>query len=204
MGKFRFSILISGVCLSATIAIAAGDEATTEGPPTKIITKCQSCHGLGGDSVSVTVPRLNGQEAAYIVGRLNNFLDPTHEDPHAMKSMWGVVSEIDNSSFASLAAYYSRQMPTQSEGHGAQAQIGRKIYMDGARAEQVPACETCHGPHAEGSGAVPRLAGQHAVYLKNQLERLSFALRESDTMHPNLYRITDDQINALVAYLANN
>jgi cytochrome c553 len=203
MNKLALPFLILVACVSATTAIAAESVAPNEAPPIKVITSCQRCHGPSGDSVSETVPRLNGQQEAYIVERLNNFLDPTREDPHATKSMWGVVSKIDNATFASLAAYYSRQTPTKPAGSGALADEGRKIYMNGASLQQVPACTGCHGPHAEGGRSIPRLAGQHADYLKKQLDRLSLAIRESSVMHPSLYRITDHQIKALVAYLAN-
>jgi len=203
MNKLALPFLILAACVSASIPLAAEGVAPNEAPPTKVITSCQRCHGPGGDSVSETVPRLNGQQAAYIIARLNDFLDPTREDPHATKTMWGVLSEVDNATFASLAAYYSRQTPTRPAGSGASADEGRRIYMNGASAQQVPACTGCHGARAEGSGATPRLAGQHADYLKKQLDRLSLAIRESDVMHPSLYRITDDQIKELVSYLAN-
>src|SRR6185312_15689650 len=44
-------------------------------------------------------------------------------------------------------------------------------------------CQSCHGEHAEGNGVFPRLAGQHADYLKKQLEAFRSSLRESDVMH---------------------
>jgi cytochrome c553 len=48
------------------------------------------------------------------------------------------------------------------------------------------------------------LAGQHADYLKTQLWALNFALRESDTMHQNADKLSSDQIDALVSYLAGD
>ena len=43
-----------------------------------------------------------------------------------------------------------------------------------AGAGKAVACQACHGEHAEGMGAMPRLAGQHGDYLKKlDGERLS-------------------------------
>ena len=201
------NLVLAAVFLSAflpsTAALAVESVPTKEGqPPINIIMSCQKCHGIGGNSTSGTVPRLNGQHAEYIMERLYKFHDSASEDPHATRSMGRVVTQINNSTYASLAAYYSRQIPTTSDGTGALANEGRLIYMNGAAAQRIPACTACHGAHAEGNGRAPRLAGRHAVYLTNQMARFSLALRYSDVMHPNLYNVTEQQIKALVAYLA--
>ncbi len=64
------------------------------------------------------------------------------------------------------------------------------------------ACQQCHGPRAEGHDATPRLAGQHADYLKNQLWNFSLRMRENNLMHPNTKMLSESEINALVSYLA--
>jgi cytochrome c553 len=51
---------------------------------------------------------------------------------------------------------------------------------------------------------VPRIAGQHATYLKKQLEAFRSTLRESDVMHANTTNMTDREIEAVVSYLAND
>jgi cytochrome c553 len=203
LSNLVLAAMLSSAFLSATVALAGeGVPAKEEEPPNDVIATCQQCHGPRGDSTSDTIPRLNGQHAEYIIERLNKFHDPTSEDPHAIRSMGRVIQKINNSSYASVAAYYARQVPTNADGTGALANEGRAIYMNGAAAQRVPACTACHGLHAEGNGRIPRLAGQHAVYLTNQMARFSLALRYSNVMHPNLYNATEQQIKALVAYLA--
>jgi cytochrome c553 len=204
MKSIAIAVSAAATCLIGTLALADDHTVTGNAMPTKVTTSCQSCHGPGGNSVSGSVPRLNGQQADYIVKRLNGFLDPTHEDPHAMKSMWGVVSEIDNATFDTLAKYYAGQPPTDAQGRGPLVTEGRKIYANGAAAQGVSACQACHGAHAEGSGAVPRLAGQHADYLTKQLERLRLSMRESDTMYHDIKAMTDSQIGEIVAFLATD
>ncbi|MGZ5939570.1 MAG: c-type cytochrome [Rhizomicrobium sp.] len=200
------SVAFAGLTLGVSLfaARASADENSALAPPAKVVTKCQACHGPGGDSATATVPRLNGQQKDYILKRLDDFLDPTREDPHASATMGKVMSEIDNASFAGIAAYYASQAPTQAQPGTAKAVEGLTIYQKGAAAPNLPACQTCHGAHAEGHGDVPRLAGQHGVYLTRQLERLRLAMRESKTMYHDIKAMTDAQIEALVAYLARN
>ena len=196
--------LVMGACLAASVAVAGDGAIAADNVPSKVTTVCQTCHGPRGDSPSANIPRLNAQHAEYITARLKSFLDPGREDPHATAAMWGVASTVDDATLAAIANYYAAQTPTPPGIGGPLAAEGKKIYANGNAADNIPACQSCHGPHAEGNGVVPRLAGQHGDYLKKQLERLRFDLRASNTMHPNVNNITDRQIEALVAYLAKN
>jgi cytochrome c553 len=165
---------------------------------------CQDCHGPQGNSVSATFPRLNGQQADYLALQLKNFRDQKRSDPHARAYMWGMAAQLDDVTIGGLANYYADQKPTQPQTGGALAAEGKNIFMDGVDAQNIPACQACHGDHGEGNGVIPRIAGQHATYLKSQLEAFRSTLRESDVMHANTKDMTDSQIEALVSYLAND
>lgn len=158
----------------------------------------------GGNSVSSTFPRLNGQHADYIVAQLKNFRDHKRADPHAVAYMWGMTSQLDDTMIAALAKYYASQVPTSPQTGGALAAEGKKIFESGAPADGVPPCQACHGAHGEGNGIIPRIAGQHAHYLKKQLEAFRSTLRASDIMHANTANMTDSEINAVVSHLAND
>lgn len=186
-----------GGALPAGVASSAGSE-----PPAKVTTTCQSCHGAGGNSPSGSVPRLNGQQAGYITSRLHDFLDPTREDPHATKTMWGVVTKLDSTTFPDIADYYAHQAPTPRGGGAANAATGRTLFERGAQG--VSACAGCHGSAGQGAGTVPRLAGQHREYLTNQLQRLQLGIRFSETMHPTLKAMSDAQAASIVAYLGRD
>ncbi len=194
----------TGACLSALTAAACGVAFAEDAVPSKVVTTCQSCHGPAGHSVSQAVPRLNGQSAGYIVAQFRDFHDPGRQDPHATAAMWAMVRSVDAPTLAGLAAYYARQTPTHARDDGPLAEAGRKLFENGDRGERIAACRSCHGASGEGHDANPRLAGQHAEYLKNQLIRLRFGLRASGAMHPTTNSMTDGQIDALVAYLAGN
>jgi len=177
--------------LSVTCALA--QDATAP----KLAATCQSCHGPRGDSPTPTTPRLNGQSAAYIAQRLRDFRDPTRQDPHAVESMWSVMTQVDDASIPVLAAYFASQTPTLPQNHGALAAKGGKLFAEGALPQKVPACQACHGAHGEGNGTTPRLAGQRAAYLTHQLEVLRLSLRESDVMHPKTNEMTDEHVKSL-------
>ena len=191
--------------LASTLAIAEeAGSAPTEAVISKATTVCQNCHGAQGDSLSATFPRLNGQQADYIAAQLKSFRSQSRSDPHARAYMWGMASQLDDGMIDGLAKYFAAQKPTQPQSGGALAADGKNIYMNGADAQNIPACQACHGEHAEGNSVIPRLAGQHAYYLKSQLEAFRSTLRENDVMHANTKDMTNSQIEALVSYLAND
>jgi cytochrome c553 len=199
--------LMAGTFLAVTVAAAedVGVQTTAEDAArSKVTTTCQNCHGPRGDSTSSTFPRLNGQQADYIAAQLHNFRSHSRTDPHARAYMWGMASQLDDATIAELGKYYASQQPTQPQSGGALAEDGKRIYMNGVAAENIPACHVCHGEHGEGNSVMPRIAGQHGDYLKKQLEAFRSTLRESDVMHANTKEMTDHEIEALVSYLAND
>ena len=187
----------ASVCLISTIALAEVSADTA-----KMIARCETCHGPRGDSAFSSTPRLNGQQAAYLASRFRSFGDPTRQDPHATNNMWPMASQVTDATMATIAKYFSGQPPTPARSSGPLAAAGRKIYEQGAKG--VPACQSCHGEHAEGKGAVPRLAGQHGGYLTTQMWSFNFMLRGNATMHPSVKYMTDGQIQSLASYLAGD
>lgn len=204
MKSIFFKALMLGAGLVSTLAIADAQTASGGNAQTMATTTCQNCHGPKGDSTSSTFPRLNGQQADYIAAQLKNFRSHSRTDPHARAYMWGMASQLDDAMIVGLGKYYAAQTPTQPQSGGALAAEGKKIYMNGVDAQNIPACQACHGEHGEGMGEMPRLAGQHGDYLKKQLEAFRSTLRESDVMHANTKDMIDSQIEALVSYLAND
>jgi cytochrome c553 len=165
--------------------------------------KCETCHGVGGNSASGEIPRLNGQSWRYLAERVRSFRDPTRQSPHATYFMWTVNSSLTDAQVLELTRYFSSQAPTTAAPAGALAEQGRKLYQNGDGKALLP-CHTCHGASAEGGGNAPRLNGQHAVYLRRQLEDFSMLTRVHETMNSRGRNLTGEQIAALVAYLAKD
>ena len=191
-----------GLCLFTMSAHAAtpADQAAAADRVTKV---CQNCHGPNGNSTSATFPRLNGQQAGYLTAQLKKFRDHSRDDPHAMAYMWGMAAQLDDAAIAGIANYLAAQKPTEPQTGGTLAAEGRKIFMDGVEADHVPPCAACHGDKGEGNGEFPRLAGQHADYLKKQMEDFRSLVRTNDIMHANTKDMTDREIEAVVSFLAN-
>ena len=194
MSVSLFNFIIAGL-------IPAG--AQNAGAPEVVKRVCANCHGPNGNSTSATFPRLNGQQAKYIVAQLKNFRGHNRGDPHAMAYMWGMAAPLSDNEMSDIAKYLSSQRPTEPQKGGALAVEGRKIYNDGVDAHNVPPCAACHGDHGEGNGEIPRLAGQHADYLKMQLEDFRSLVRSNEVMHANTKDMTNREIEAVVSYLAN-
>jgi cytochrome c553 len=195
-----FVISIAGLGLASQPASAQANSSGEE----KVATVCQNCHGARGNSVSATFPRLNGQQADYLAAQLKSFRDHSRSDPHAMAYMWGMASQLDDATIDAVAKYLAAQAPTLPQTGGALSSEGQKIYAEGAAAQNIPACGACHGERGEGNGVFPRIAGQHADYLRKQLEDFRSLVRQNDVMHANTAQMTDAQIEAVVSYLAND
>jgi len=204
MRKALSVICLLGFGIISGPVLAQGSSQPNNLGQSKVTTVCQNCHGPKGDSVSATFPRLNGQQADYIVAQLKSFRDHSRTDPHAMAYMWGMASQLDDATITAVAKYLAAQSPTPAQIGGALSAAGRKIYTDGVEADNVPSCAGCHGDRGQGNGQFPRLAGQHADYLKNQLEDFRSLVRQNDIMHANTEQMTDAQIEAVVSFLAND
>jgi cytochrome c553 len=201
----KITLLLFMVALGAAQSPAARAQANDAAAGQRVVsTVCQNCHGTNGDSVSATFPRLNGQQAEYLITQLKAFRDHTRADPHAMAYMWGMAARLDDAVIASIAKYLSGQPATKAQTGGALSQQGRQLYMEGDSVHNVPPCAACHGENGEGNASIPRLAGQHADYLRKQLEAFRSLLRNNDVMHANTQDMTDSQIEAVVSYLAND
>lgn len=197
----RVAAVMAGVCLTAGLVLAAEKPVSVE---TKVKTVCQSCHGLTGDSVSPTYPRINGQSADYLTAQLKAFRSRGRDDTHARGYMWSVARNLDDKMIDELAKYYAGMKPTPAQTGGALAAEGEKFYQSGASARGIVACQQCHGKSGEGVGSFPRVAGQHAAYFRMVLGAFRSGLRKNDVMGPVSKNLSDREIEALSSYLSND
>jgi cytochrome c553 len=191
------------LAVMAAMMVGLGLSTGFAAEPPPEITKCQSCHGHDGNSSAGEVPRLNGQSWLYIANRVRSFRDVTKQNAHATRFMFDVNSGVSDAVLLDLAHYFASEPPAVAAPAGALAERGRQLYQKG-EGKAVPACQTCHGTTAEGQGGIPRLNGQHAVYLRRQLESFSLLTRVNETMNPHARDMTADQISSLVAFLSKD
>lgn len=192
------------------IAASAAVRAQTVSPRTRAAaarlaaTVCANCHGRAGISTSPTFPNLAGQQALYLEQQLKAFRGETRADPDAQAYMWGMASQLSNSMIAALAEHFASEPPSPGyPGSPKELAKGRKIFEHGVPSSGIPACATCHGPHAAGNGHFPRLAGQHAAYLLKQLLVIQNALRNAPVMHGIIEQLSHTQMREVADYLAS-
>lgn len=198
----RIAFAIAG---GALIAGAAGP-IHAQGQDAKALATgvCSACHGPEGQSISPVFPRLAGQQPAYIILQLDAFRSHTRGDPNAQAYMWGMASQLSDTTIKELGDYYAAQKPAHEKGgNPALLAEGQKIYMQGIAAQGVPACATCHGPNAEGAGAFPRLSGQHVDYLVSQLKGFQSGTRANAPIMLGVVRtMSEEQLRAAAVYAA--
>ncbi len=166
---------------------------------------CSACHGPEGHSVSPVFPHLAGQQAAYITLQLDAFRGHLRADPNAQAYMWGMASQLSDTTITALADYYASQKPAPgAAGDHALMTEGQKIYTQGIQEQGVPACVTCHGVDAQGAGAFPRLGGQHVEYLISQLQGFQSGTRSNAPIMLAVVRtLSAEQLNAVATYAAS-
>ena len=133
---------------------------------------CAACHGLNGQTQSPMVPNLAGQQRQYIVNQLQDYRDRTRSNKYAVQFMWGMAGSLTDKQIQELADYFSKKTPVKSGSVNTddpKFARGKEIFEKGIPGQGVIQCNSCHGPNAEGIATFPRLAGQQAYYLTQQL-----------------------------------
>lgn len=136
---------------------------------------CAGCHGEKGNSTNPTWPKLAGQQAEYLVEQLHAFKSDVRVEP----SMTGMAKPLSEQEMLDLAAYFASQEGTVGAVAEEFVAPGERIYRGGNKETGVPACSACHGPSGKGNGPskYPSLSGQHAAYVKKQLENYKSGAR---------------------------
>jgi hypothetical protein len=166
---------------------------------------CSACHGKTGQAVSDQFPKLAGQHPEYLLIQLNEFAEHRRSTPNAVAFMWS-FNQLTISQMNELAQYYSSQAPMLGEPSNSPLLArGKRIYEEGIAGSNVPACSACHGSNAVGRNEIPRLAGQHAKYLAEQIH-----LFKSSTKRPNgiammalTHSMSEEDIQAVSTYLGS-
>lgn len=163
---------------------------------------CSACHGAGGRNVSPIYPNLAAQTAPYLEAQLRAFRNQTRAGPDALAYMSSSAAPLNDDMIGALAAYYSMQ--SAPAGRASDVNLvarGRPIFERGVPGKANAACSSCHGDLAQGNGPFPRLAGQHAAYLFKQMLVIRDALRSAPVMHGVMKDLSNEQMQAVAAYL---
>ncbi len=163
--------------------------------------RCSMCHGGDGESSTPAFPRLAGQHAAYITRQLADYQSGRRKNA----AMQTVVEDLTPADLGALGRWFeSRPSHAHAVANPGLAEAGRQVYEQGHAPAGLVACASCHGPAAQGTATLPRLAGQHAQYIERQLRAFHRRERTNDNavMHAVASRLDEQQIRAVASYLS--
>ena len=168
------------------------------------IRNCTWCHGASAQGYT-PAPRLAGQRARYIEQQLMSFSDHRRDTPFSQQYMWGATASLSPQTARDLAVYFSR-LPHRSADDGDRELVarGETIYQRGMPEANIAACVACHGPNAQGVGAIPRLGGLAYTYLKRRLQQWGEGYNGA-LAHPMPHiasQLSRNQIEELASYLS--
>jgi len=165
---------------------------------------CAGCHGADGNSTNPAWPKLAGQNQRYLIKQLLDFKQGTARSNPMMAPM---AAALDDQGRADLAAYFAAQRPAPGYARVEDLRLGERVYRGGNPKTGVPPCMGCHGPRGGGNplAGYPALGGQHAAYLRAQLEAFRSGKRANDpnrSMRGVVQFMTDREIAAVANYLS--
>ncbi|NEV62787.1 c-type cytochrome [Thiorhodococcus minor] len=192
------AVLASGA-VHAAEALKPGD---AEAGAQKANTICMACHGPQGNSIVPTWPKLAGQHPEYIQKQLMDFKAGNRSNVQ----MTPMAMPLTDQEVLDLAAYFATQTQSGGLADPELAKLGEQLYRAGNPKTGVPACNGCHGPAGMGSSLAkfPRIAGQHADYVKQTLEYFQQGERANDPngmMRGVASRMSEKEIAAVSQYI---
>jgi cytochrome c553 len=154
---------------------------------------CMGCHGIAGYRnayPSFRVPKLGGQQGAYIESALLAYRDGTRQHP----TMRAQAASLTDQDIENLIAWIAGSGDT---GDTATAESA-------ARVAPAAACIACHG--ADGEGVIPQpptLAGQEADYLEYALHQYKDGTRSGTVMGAFTASLSDADIAQLAKFYSS-
>lgn len=191
-----FALVFFAACAFAQGNIEAGKAKTQT---------CVACHGPDGNSAVPNWPKIAGQYENYLEKQLKEFRQG-EKGPRYEASMYAMVAALSDQDIADLSAFYASQKQTMGKAKSDLVPLGERIYRGGNIQTGASACIACHGPAGEGNEAAkfPKLAGQHATYIENQLIAFRDGKRKNSPngmMQSISHRMSADEMKAVSSYV---
>ena len=192
------SLISATTLLAASAAMAAGAPDLAKGKASFVT--CAACHGANGNSAIAANPSLAQQHPEYLVKQLKEFKAGVRKNA-IMNGMAAPLSEQD---MRNIAYWVTTQKMTPGSATTKDTiALGEKIWRGGIANRGVPACAACHSPNGAGIPIrFPRLAGQHAAYVEQQLKDFRDGVRTNDKVMPEVVNgMNDAQIKAVADFV---
>lgn len=195
-------------CLTLGFSLSVSAQGDAEAGKAKSAT-CAACHGADGNSAVPTQPNLAGQHANYTAKQLREFKQAAQSGGSEGRNnaiMNGMAMPLSEQDMLDLAAYFESQEAKPGTTPEDVIEKGQALYRGGDLERGITACIACHGPRGNGMGLAgfPDISGQHATYLKTQLEMFRSGERANDLngmMRDIASKLSDEDIEILSKYL---
>ncbi|WOT05287.1 c-type cytochrome [Shewanella youngdeokensis] len=202
----KLALALSILATMSSPVMAEGD---VEAGKTKAIV-CSACHGVDGNSPIDMYPKLAGQQVTYLKKQLHDFRSAAKsggKDGRADPVMGGMAMMLTDEDIVNISAFYSSQTKQPINVKDVPT-LGEKLYKGGDAERGITACIACHGPSGQGSESAgfPDVSGQHANYIKIQLNKFHDSSRNNDLngmMQDVAKKLNATDIEALAAYMSN-
>lgn len=187
------------VALACLVTPAVADDAARA--EALVSGRCVLCHGATGSSSSPLYPKLAGQHAEYLFKQLRNFKSGERESSDMRK----VARDLEEADMRALAAFFAQQTPTPGNpAYPEMRAVGERLYREGNPARGLKPCIECHGEKGMGSATLPRIGGQHALYVETQLALFEERKRTNDNaqMQEIAAKLSAAEMRAVAEYLS--
>jgi cytochrome c553 len=191
----------AGGPLTSSQAEKPGDPSSASTESSGVVSRCFECHGVKGpgSESQPQIPRLAGQNFAYLRSQLENFYWGDRVDPS--DTMNDVAYKLSDQDMDAVAKYYSAQPPIPRP----EPVKDLDTFIDGRRLAQQY-CNSCHMPlitrGATSDPLVPVLVGQSKQYLINQLNYFRKNERRSPLMHEFAKNLSHKDIKHLAQFFS--
>ncbi|MEZ9504684.1 cytochrome c [Vibrio sp. 10N.286.51.B11] len=170
---------------------------------------CVACHGADGNSLITQYPKLAGQHEKYLEKQLKELklgMTSGGKQGRYEPVMGAMAMSLSEEDMADLAAYYASLPISSNSTPENVVDEGKVLYTAGNAERGVTACIACHGPRGNGTelSGFPKISGQHADYIKAQLEKFRDGDRNNDMnamMRDVAKKLTDADIDTLSKYV---
>jgi cytochrome c553 len=202
----KLALALSVLASISSSVMAEGD---AEAGKTKAVV-CSACHGTDGNSMIDMYPKLAGQQATYLEKQMHDFRSAAQtggKEGRHDPIMGGMAMMLSEQDIKDVSAFYASQVKTQIEVTDIPA-LGERLYKSGDVARGITACIACHGPSGVGSelAGFPAIGGQHANYIKIQLNKFHDTSRNNDLngmMQDVASKLAPEDTEALSKYISS-
>jgi cytochrome c553 len=187
--------------------LAMSDGAASSSAQPKVVEICVRCHGSDGLGRGHAFPTIAGQRLEYLMRAMTAYADGRRHSG----IMEPIAAGLSAPAREAAARYYA-SLPARRETTAKRSDDvlrGEAVARRGVPEQEIPSCADCH---ADGDGpindAYPRLSGQYAPYIVQQLKLLKARARGGSEyvhlMHSFVDRLTERQIADAAAYFASS